>query len=37
VKLLSAAVRRFVAGIDVILEAYRSEDLTYTVIAAQKL
>ncbi len=36
VKLLPAAVRGFVAGIDVILEAYRSGELTYTVIAAEK-
>ncbi len=36
VKLLPAVVREFVAGIDVILEAYQSGDLTYTVIAAQR-
>lgn len=36
VKLLPAAVREFVEGIEVILEAYRSGELTYTVIAAEK-
>jgi tocopherol O-methyltransferase len=36
VKLLSAAAREFVAGIDVILEAYQSREMTYTVIVAQK-
>ena len=36
VKLLPAAVREFVAGIDVIIEAYRSGEMTYTVITAQK-
>jgi tocopherol O-methyltransferase len=36
VKLLPASAREFVAGIDVILKAYRSGELTYTVIAAQK-
>ncbi len=36
VKLLPAAAREFVAGIDVILEAYRSGELTYTVITAEK-
>ena len=37
VKLLPAAAREFVEGIDVILEAYRSGELTYTVITADKL
>ncbi len=36
VKLLPAAVREFVAGIDVIIEAYRSGEMTYKVITAQK-
>jgi len=36
VKLLPAAAREFVAGIDVILEAYTAGELGYTVIAAQK-
>jgi tocopherol O-methyltransferase len=34
--LLPRAARNFVEGIDVILQAYRTGDLTYTVIAAQK-
>jgi tocopherol O-methyltransferase len=34
VKLLPRAAREFVEGIDIILDAYRSGDLTYTVIAA---
>lgn len=34
--LLPAAVREFVAGIDVILDAYNSGDLTYTVMVAEK-
>jgi cyclopropane fatty-acyl-phospholipid synthase-like methyltransferase len=37
VELLPAAAREFVGGIDVILEAYRSGELTYTVIAAEML
>ena len=36
VKLLPRAAREFVEGIDVILDAYRSGDLTYTVIAADR-
>lgn len=36
VKLLPVAVQEFVAGIDVMREAYRSGELTYTVIAAEK-
>jgi cyclopropane fatty-acyl-phospholipid synthase-like methyltransferase len=36
VKLLPQPAREFVEGIDIILDAYRSGDLTYTVIAAQK-
>ncbi|MGH9601756.1 MAG: SAM-dependent methyltransferase [Terriglobales bacterium] len=34
--LLPAAVREFIAGIDVILDAYGSGDLTYTVMVAEK-
>ncbi len=34
--LLPAAVREFVAGIDAILDAYHSGDLTYTVMVAEK-
>ena len=36
VKLLPQAAREFVEGIDIILDAYRSGDLTYTVIVAKK-
>jgi tocopherol O-methyltransferase len=36
VKLLPRAARQFVEGIDIILDAYRSGDLTYTVIAADR-
>ena len=35
VKLLPRAAREFVEGIDIILDAYRSGDLTYTVITAR--
>ena len=36
VKLLPRAAREFVGGIDFILDAYRSGDLTYTVITAER-
>jgi tocopherol O-methyltransferase len=36
VKLLPRAAREFVEGIEIILDAYRSGDLTYTVITARK-
>ena len=36
VKLLPRAAREFVEGIDIILEPYRSGDLTYTIIVATK-
>jgi tocopherol O-methyltransferase len=36
VKLLPRAAREFVEGIEIILDAYRSGDLTYTVIAADR-
>ncbi len=36
VSLLGEAARDFVGGIDTILEAYRSGELTYTVIVAEK-
>ena len=36
VKLLPRAAREFVEGIDIILDAYRSGDLTYTVMVAAK-
>jgi tocopherol O-methyltransferase len=35
IKLLPQAAREFVAGIDLILDAYLSRDLTYTVITAR--
>jgi len=35
VKLLPRAAQEFVEGIDIILEAYRSGDLTYTVMVAR--
>jgi hypothetical protein len=37
VKLLPRSAREFVEGIDTILDAYRSGDLTYTVLVAEKL
>ncbi len=36
IRVFPGEVREFVHGIDTILEAYRSGDLTYTVIVAQK-
>ena len=36
VSLLSESAREFVGGIDIILDAYRSGDLTYTVLVAEK-
>jgi hypothetical protein len=36
VKLLPRAAREFVEGVDIILDAYRSGDLTYTVLAAER-
>ena len=36
VKLLPRAAREFVEGIDIILDAYRSGDLAYTVVVAEK-
>jgi tocopherol O-methyltransferase len=36
VKLLPRATREFVEGIDIILDAYRSSDLKYTVVAGEK-
>ena len=36
VKLLPRAAREFVKGIDFILDAYRSGDLTYTVITTER-
>src|SRR4029077_15935244 len=37
VKLLPRAAREFVEGIDIILDAYRLGDLTYTIIVADRL
>lgn len=34
--LLPKPVREFVAGIATILDAYRSDDLRYTILGAQK-
>ncbi len=36
VKLLPQAAREFVGGVDIILDAYRSGDLTYTLLVAEK-
>lgn len=36
VNLLGESAREFVGGIDTILDAYRSDELTYTVLAAEK-
>jgi tocopherol O-methyltransferase len=36
VKLLPRAAREFVEGLDIILDAYRSGDLTYTVLTARR-
>ncbi len=36
VKLMPRAVREFIEGIEIILDAYRSGDLTYTVLTAAK-
>jgi tocopherol O-methyltransferase len=36
IKLLPRAAREFVESVDIILDAYRSGDLTYTVLAAMK-
>jgi len=36
IKLLPRAAQEFVAGIDIIIDAYRSGDLTYAVLTAEK-
>lgn len=36
VRLLPKAARQFISGIDLIVEAYRAGELTYTVLAAEK-
>jgi hypothetical protein len=36
IKLLPRAAREFVKSVDIILDAFRSGDLTYTLLAAMK-